>query len=82
MSEWLYPTPTAPEVAMDLIPSLAFTALLELHPTFGQMAMGSAEESSLMIDLIQVMRDAFRDRHPDLWQVASEWISERSAVVT
>lgn len=60
---------------MDLIPSLAFTALLDLHPTYARMEVGSAEATALMTGMIAEMREARAQQHPDLWEVASAWIS-------
>jgi hypothetical protein len=60
---------------MDLIPSLAFTALIEMHPRYPQMTLGDPEAKSLTDGLRRAMEDAVAQRHPDLWVIAREWIS-------
>jgi hypothetical protein len=64
---------------MDLIPSLAFTALMELNPTYCDMSVEDVEARALTNDLTTAMRDALDKNHPDLWQFAQSWIVERTA---
>ena len=59
----------------DLIPSLAFTALLELHPTYAQMDVSSDEYRELLHDMTEAMKLAYEKRHPDLYAFARDYLA-------
>jgi hypothetical protein len=63
----------------DLIPSLAFTALLEMHPTYPRLDVTSESAKSLLRDLTQGMHEALDRQDPDLWMYAKSWINNRVA---
>jgi hypothetical protein len=58
----------------DLDRTLAFTALLELHPTFGQER--PEDHQGIISDLAQAMTGA---NPKDRWEFAREWIADRVA---
>ena len=68
-------------VVVSVERSLAFTALLELYPGFGQLTQD--EGSALVSELVAGWRTAGR---PVLWEYARTWVAGRtageSAVVT
>lgn len=63
----------------DLIPSLAFTALLELHPTYRYTETQDPAGIELLRSLTAAMRQAAEQRHRDLWLFAKGWIEVRLA---
>jgi hypothetical protein len=70
-------TQTAPEVTTmsDLIPSLAFTALLELHPEFPAMDISSEEYRALRDDMVAAMKLAYERGCQDLWKFAEAYLA-------
>jgi hypothetical protein len=56
--------------------SLAFTALLELMPGFGQMEVGAGD--ALITQLVQAWRGR-TDRDTLLWDFTRAWIKEVQA---
>ena len=58
----------------DLDRTLAFTALLELHPTFGQER--PEDHQGIISDLAQAMTEA---NPKDRWSFARTWIADRVA---
>lgn len=62
---------------MNLVPSLAFTALLEMHPTYASMSTTDPRAQRLLGDLTADMQSALSQGNPDLWQFAEQWISDR-----
>ena len=58
-------------IALDR--SLAFTALLDMLPGFGQMEAGAA--SALVGELVADFRAS---GHPVIWDYASDWIARRT----
>jgi hypothetical protein len=61
---------------MNLIPSLAFTALLELHPTYAQMDVADPRGKALLRALTEEMKTAFYQGNQNLWEFATAWINE------
>lgn len=62
---------------MDLIPSLAFTALLELHPFFASLPVDHPDYRSLYEDMTEAMRQACAEGCQDLWEFAHQHIESK-----
>ena len=60
---------------MDLIPSLAFTALVDLHPTFKDMDVSSQEYRAVRDDMVAAMTQTYQEGCPDLWEFARRYIA-------